>query len=54
LTYVLKEQGSALSGSGPLALNRPRHWEVEADVLTVTTKDEQGHPLSIGRWRRMP
>jgi hypothetical protein len=54
LTYVLKEQGSALSRSGPLALNRPRHWEVEADVLTVTTKDEQGHPLSIGRWRRLP
>jgi hypothetical protein len=55
LTYVLKDQAAPMTRSGgPLALNRPRHWEVEADVLTVTTKDDQGNPLSVGRWRRMP
>jgi hypothetical protein len=55
LTYVLKGQSTPMTRSGgPLALNRPRHWEVDADLLTVTTKDDQGNPLSIGRWRRMP
>jgi hypothetical protein len=54
LTYVLQGQGSTPSRSGPLALNRPRHWEVQADELTLSTKDEQGNPLSVGRWKRMP
>ena len=49
LTYIVPGQtGSA----GPLALTRPRHWVVEGDVLTLTTKDDAGQPLSIGRWRR--
>jgi hypothetical protein len=55
LTYVLEGQAAPMTRSGgPLALNRPRHWEVEADVLTVTTKDDRGNPLSVGRWRRVP
>ena len=54
LTYMIKGQAAPMTQSGgPLALNRPRHWEVEADLLTLTTKDDQGNPLSIGRWRRM-
>jgi hypothetical protein len=53
LTYFLEGQRSSLqTGGGPLALNRPRHWEVEGDVLTLTTKDEAGSPLSISRWKR--
>jgi len=50
LTYVVQGQ----SGSGPLALSRPRHWVVEGDQLTLTTKDEAGKPLSVGHWRRTP
>jgi len=55
LTYFLEGQrSSTLTGGGPLATNRPRHWEVTADTLTLTTKDESGAPLSIGRWKRRP
>ena len=53
LTYFVEGQRSSLqTGGGPLALNRPRHWEVTADTLTLTTKDEAGAPLSISRWKR--
>jgi hypothetical protein len=51
LTYVL--EGQPVS-EGPLAIRRPRHWEVTADVLTLTTKDDAGTPVSIGRWKRRP
>lgn len=54
LTYVLQGQPPATSPSSPLALSRPRYWEVDGDLLTLTTRDESGKPLSIGRWRRMP
>jgi hypothetical protein len=53
LTYFLEGQPSSYrTGGGPLALNRPRHWEVNGDVLTLTTRDDSGAPLSIGRWKR--
>jgi hypothetical protein len=52
LTYVLQGQ-DPLVKRGPLAMERPRHWVVDADTLTVTTKDDAGQPLSVGRWKRM-
>jgi hypothetical protein len=52
LTYFL--EGQPASGGGPLAANRPRHWEVTADVLTLTTRDDSGAPLSISQWKRSP
>ncbi len=53
LTYFIEGQRSSnQTGGGPLALNRPRHWEVMGDVLTLTTRDDSGAPLSIGRWKR--
>jgi hypothetical protein len=53
LTYFLEGQRSSYAtGGGPLALNRPRHWEVNGDVLTLTTKDDLGAPLSISRWKK--
>ena len=53
LTYFIEGQRSSnQTGGGPLALNRPRHWEVTGDVLTLTTRDDSGAPLSIGRWKR--
>jgi hypothetical protein len=50
LSYVVPGQ----SGTGPLALSRPRHWVVEGDLLTLSTKDDAGKPLSVGHWRRGP
>jgi hypothetical protein len=47
---LLKGQGTLVRG--PLGTDRPRHWVVEGDVLTLTTKDDAGQPLSIGRWRK--
>lgn len=53
LTYLLEGQASAMkTGGGPLSPNRPRHWELSGDVLTLTTRDEGGAPLSISRWKK--
>ena len=52
LTYMI--QGQPAAGAGPLALNRPRYWQVEGDLLTLTTKDNAGNPASVGRWRKSP
>jgi len=53
LTYILEGQASAMkTGGGPLSPNRPRHWEVAGDVLTLTTKDESGAVLSTSRWKK--
>ena len=52
LTYVIEGQPAA--GTGPLAMNRPRYWQVDGDVLTLTTKDDAGNPVSVGRWRKAP
>jgi hypothetical protein len=54
ITYITRGEGFATPSSGPLALNRPRHWQVDANQLTLTTKDANGKALSVGRWRRMP
>ena len=53
LTYVLEGQRSSMvTGGGPLALNRPRHWVVDAGVLTLTTRDDGGAPVSVSRWKK--
>ena len=53
LTYFLEGQRSGYAtGGGPLALSRPRHWEVNQDVLTLTTQDDAGAPLSVSRWKK--
>jgi hypothetical protein len=54
LTYVLDEQARLGAPAGPLAPTRPRYWQVEDGVLTLTTKDEQGNVLSVGRWQKQP
>jgi hypothetical protein len=50
ITYVL--QGQAPLIEGPLSMRIPRHWVVDGDTLTLTTKDQAGKPLSVGRWKR--
>ena len=52
LTYVLEGQPAFGAPSGPLAMNRPRYWQVEGNVLTLTTKDADGRPLAVGRWQK--
>jgi hypothetical protein len=52
LTYLLEGQPAA--GTGPLATSRPRYWQVDGSVLTLTTKDNTGNPASLGRWRKNP
>ena len=54
LTYVLDRQPPLGAPSGPFALNRPRHWHVEGNILTLTTKDDAGMPLSVARWEKVP
>ena len=54
LTYLLEGQPPLGAASGPLALNRPRYWQVEGNVLTLTTRGDDGQPVSIGRWQRLP
>ena len=51
LTYVMEGQAPLIAG--PLAMNRPRHWQVEGTLLTLTTQDDAGKPLSVGRWRKV-
>lgn len=50
LTYIV--QGQAPLIRGPLGTDRPRHWVVDGDVLILSTRDDAGQPLSVGRWRR--
>jgi hypothetical protein len=55
LTYVIEGQpGGGFTRAGPLGTSRPRHWQVEGNLLTLTTKDDSGKALSVGRWRKMP
>lgn len=49
LSYVLENQPPGL---GPLALNRLRYWEVSANVLTLTIKDDAGNPSAVSKWRK--
>jgi hypothetical protein len=52
LTYFVEGQPAA--SGGPLSMSRPRHWEVTADTLTLTTRDDAGAPMSVSRWKRSP
>jgi hypothetical protein len=52
LTYVIQGEPPLGAPSGPLALNRPRHWEVEGNLLTLTIKGDDGRPVSVGRWQK--
>lgn len=53
LTYFLENQKPFGTPDGPLAFNRKRYWEVDGNVLTLTTKSDAGKPLSIAKWQKM-
>jgi hypothetical protein len=52
LTYFFAGQAPLGAPSGPLALNRPRYWQVTGNILTLTTKGDYGQPLSVARWQK--
>lgn len=54
LSYVLPGQTVGAPPPGPLSPSRLRHWEVKGDLLILSTRDDNGKPLSTGRWKRMP
>jgi hypothetical protein len=54
LTYILEGQPPLGAPSGPLALNRPRHWQVEENVLTLTINGDDGRPAAVGQWLKVP
>lgn len=56
ITYFLQGEPPLLSSrpGGPLSFRRPRHWEVQGNMLTLTTKSDDGKPVSIGRWQKSP
>ena len=52
LTYVLDGTPAVGGPAGPLAMSRPRYWERDGNTLTLTTKDDKGQPLSVGKWQK--
>jgi hypothetical protein len=53
LAYVVEGQPKGQTEVlGPLALRRLRYWQVDGNLLTLTTKDDAGKPLSISKWRK--
>jgi len=52
LTYTIEGQPAA--GAGPLSMNRPRYWQVDGSLLTLTTKDDDGNVATVSRWRKSP
>jgi hypothetical protein len=54
LTYMLEGQSQLVSNAqmGPLAMNRPRYWQVDGETLILTTKDDTGQPLAVSRWKK--
>jgi hypothetical protein len=54
LTYILPGQPLMAPAGGPLSLRRPRHWEVNGNVLILTTRGDDGTTVSEGRWQKTP
>ena len=53
LAYVVEGQPTGKTEVlGPLALRRLRYWQEDGSLLTLTTKDDAGKPLSISKWRK--
>jgi hypothetical protein len=54
LTYFLEGEPPLLTSrpGGPLSFRRPRHWEVNGNTLTLTTRGDDGKPASVGRWQK--
>jgi hypothetical protein len=55
IKYVIDGQtGHGFERSGPLGVDRARYWQVDGNLLTLTTRADDGKDLSVGKWRKMP
>jgi|SRR5215510_12351471 len=52
LSYILDGQALIRPATSPLDTNRPRHWEVNGNTLTLRTKDDKGTDLSVAVWQK--
>ena len=39
-------------GRGNRQRARPRYWQVADNILTLTTRGDDGQPLSVARWQK--
>jgi len=51
LTYML--EGAPAPSDSPLATNRPRYWQVDGTVLTLTTKNDAGAAVAVSQWKKV-
>jgi hypothetical protein len=54
ITFVLDGQPLIAPENGPLSSRHPRHWEVNDNVLTLTTRNDNGEALLESRWQKLP
>jgi hypothetical protein len=55
IKYVMEGQtGHGFERSGPLGIDKPRYWQVDGNLLTLTTRSDDGKDLSVAKWRKMP
>ena len=55
LTYLLEGQALVPTDpKGPLSYGQPRHWDVKGNVLTLTTKGDDGRAVAVGVWQKAP
>jgi len=54
LTYILEGQRPLVATApvDPLAFDRPRYWDVQGNVLTLTTRGNDGQPVAVSRWQK--
>lgn len=53
LTYVFEGQTNWVTDTSPLSPHRPRHWQVEGNVLTLTTNGDDGKPAAVSKWQKV-
>lgn len=53
ITFVLDGQPVIAPEDGPLSSRHPRHWDVNGNVLTLTTRNDHGEALLESRWQKL-
>ena len=54
ITFMLDSRQNFEANKGPIDLKKPRYWQVDGNILTLTTKGDDGKPVAVGRWEKMP
>jgi hypothetical protein len=53
LTYIFEGQTNWQTDKSPLSPQRPRHWQVDGNVLTLTTNGDDGKPVAVSKWQKV-